>query len=127
MSEIIFLEVEDLIAINKKVVKDYGGSIGVRDKGLLESACHSPQNLYFYQNVDLFEMAAGYAFAIIQNHPFLDGNKRTGFAAIGIFLSQNNIKIDFINIDKSVEMMVNIATKKVKFEQVVKWLKSIKK
>lgn len=125
MSDIIFLEVDDLILINKKVIKDYGGISGVRDGRLLDRACHGPQNLHFYQNAGLFEMAAGYACTIIQNHPFLGGNKRTGFTSMAIFLSQNGAKVNFPDVGEAVGIMVKIATGEIKFEQIVKWLKSI--
>jgi death-on-curing protein len=124
---IVFLETEDLIEINKKVVKDYGGLSGVRDISLLESACHNPQNLHFYQNADFFEMSVSYAFSIIQNHPFLDGNKRTAFASMIIFLNQNDVEINLTDIDEAVEIMVKIATKKISFDNMVKWLKKLKK
>jgi death-on-curing protein len=127
MTDIIFLEVDDLIAINKKVVKDYGGLLGIRDKGLLESATYNPQNLYFYQNADIYQIAASYAFSIIQNHPFLDGNKRTGFAAMAIFLGQNGIEINCEKISDTVEMMVKIATKKADLIKTATWLKKLKK
>jgi death-on-curing protein len=123
---IVFLETADLIEINKKVVKDYGGISGIRDIGLLESAGHNPQNLHFYQNADLFEMATSYAFSIIQNHPFLDGNKRTAYASMIIFLNQNDVEINVSNINESVEIMVKIAIKKISFDDMVKWLKKHK-
>ncbi len=126
MSKIIFLEVNDLIIINKKVAKDHGGISGVRDLDLLESAAHNPQNLYFYQNADFYEIAASYAFSIIANRAFLDGNKRTGFGAMNAFLELNNIILNY-NTDEAVEIMVKIATKKISFDNAVKWLKKLKK
>lgn len=124
MSGIVFLKINDVIAINKRAVEEFGGMLGIRDFGLLESALTNPQNLYFYKNANLYEVAASYACAIIQNHAFLDGNKRTGFACMFIFLMQNDIKIK-CEIDDTVAMMVKIATKEKSFEEVVEWLRGL--
>jgi death-on-curing protein len=115
MSGIVFLKINDVIAINKRAVEEFGG---------IESALTNPQNLYFYKNANLYEVAASYACAIIQNHAFLDGNKRTGFACMFIFLMQNDIKIK-CEIDDTVAMMVKIATKEKSFEEVVEWLRGL--
>lgn len=124
MSEIIFLEIQDVIAINARSIKDFGGTCGVRDIGLLESSLNNPKNLYFYKDADFYEIAVSYAFSIIQNYAFLDGNKRTGFSCMTIFLLENNTVVDF-EVDNAVEMMVKIATKDVAFEDVVQWLRSL--
>ena len=71
----------------------FGGPAGVRDEGLLNSALARPVNLLAYGAPTLVEMAAAYAFGIVKNHPFLDGNKRTGFLAAAIFLERNGIGI----------------------------------
>ncbi|RKY11908.1 MAG: type II toxin-antitoxin system death-on-curing family toxin [Planctomycetota bacterium] len=73
----------------------HGGSGGVRDEGLLLSALAMPQAAFFgeYAHKDIYEMAAAYLFHIVMNHPFVDGNKRTGSAAAIIFLGMNDIKL----------------------------------
>jgi len=125
MSEIIFLQTFDVIEVNKRVIEEFGGIHGIRDRGLLESALSNPRNLYFYKDANFYEIATSYAFAIIQNHAFLDGNKRTGFACMTIFLMQNNINATF-DVEEAVTMMVQIATKQAAFEKVVKWLNNAK-
>jgi len=91
-----FLSVQDILMIHADQVDLYGGEHGVRDMGLLESAVAQPQATFGGQflHADIFEMAAAYLFHILQNHPFIDGNKRTGVLAVMIFLDLNGIQID---------------------------------
>lgn len=77
-----FLTRQDIEIMNKLAIENYGGLYGIRDETLLEGAIARPQNLYFYENAGIFELASCYAFAIAKNHPFLDGNKRTAFFAM---------------------------------------------
>ena len=88
-----FLKVDEIIEINTLTVKEQGGLYGLRDKNLLESAISNPQNLHYYQNSDIYTLASSYAISIIKNHPFSDGNKRTGFLAMDLFLRMNGKKI----------------------------------
>lgn len=90
-----FLSVEDVLTLHAEQVALYGGQQGVRDLGLLESALAQPQATFGGQllHKDVFEMAAAYLFHIVQNHPFLDGNKRTGAVAALVFLDLNGIDI----------------------------------
>ena len=78
-----------ILAIHGMLLAEHGGSNGLRDEGLLESAMAGPRNQFLYGESDLFQIAAAYAFALTRNHPFVDGNKRTAFAAAGIFLELN--------------------------------------
>lgn len=91
-----FLAVQDVLSLHADQVDLYGGEHGVRDVGLLESAVAQPQATFDseYLHKDLFEMAAAYMFHIVQNHPFLDGNKRTGAVAALVFLDINGTEID---------------------------------
>ena len=86
-----FLTVDEIIAVHRDQIERYGGSAGVRDAGLLESAAAMPAAGFGdqYLHGDLFEMAAAYLFHIVQNHPFVDGNKRAGAAAADVFLRMN--------------------------------------
>ena len=67
----------------------HGGKTGMRDEGMLDSALSRPVNLFNYQNPSLYELAASYGFGLIKNHPFVDGNKRIGFATAVLFLELN--------------------------------------
>ncbi len=90
-----FLTLDEVIVIHREIIEQYGGSLGIRDLGLLESAVAMPQagigDQYFHP--DLFEMAAAYLFHIVQNHPFIDGNKRTGAMAAYTFLKLNRVNL----------------------------------
>ncbi len=90
-----FLSLEDVLTLHADQVALYGGDHGVRDLGLLESAIAQPQATFGgeFLHKDLFEMAAAYLFHIVQNHPFLDGNKRTGAVAALVFLDLNGVEI----------------------------------
>jgi death-on-curing protein len=91
-----FLDVEDVIEIHATQLEVYGGSAGLRDRGLLESAVAQPQSSFGGQfaHDGLFAMAAAYLFHITRNHPFVDGNKRAGMLAALVFLDLNGISID---------------------------------
>jgi len=91
-----FLNVEDVIEIHATQLEVYGGPAGLRDRGLLESAVAQPQASFGGElaHGGLFEMAAAYLFHIVSNHPFVDGNKRTGVLAAVVFLDVNGISID---------------------------------
>ena len=76
-----------LLLLQGEILADHGGLEGLGDEGLLESALARPKNLFAHSSdVHIAQLAASYCFGIIQNHPFLDGNKRTGFLSIGLFL-----------------------------------------
>ena len=94
-SEPQFLGLEEIIEIHQDLFKQYGGASGVRDMGLLQSALAMPRAQFGGQflHADLFEMAAAYCFHIVQNHAFVDGNKRTGAAAADIFLTLNGLTL----------------------------------
>lgn len=92
-NEIAFLTVEEVIEIHDDQIAQHGGTLGLRDKGTLESAVRMPQQGFGgkYLHNDLFDMAAAYAFHIAENQPFLDGNKRTGLVTALTFLAINGI------------------------------------
>jgi death-on-curing protein len=94
--DIRFLTVEDALQLHADQVAMYGGEPSVRDRGLLESALAQPRATYDGRSLhgDLFEMAAAYMFHIVQNHPFVDGNKRAGLIAALVFLIDNGIHLE---------------------------------
>ena len=91
MKEPVWLEREDCLAIHEMMLAEHGGLAGVRDETLFESALAKAHNLFVYSSPTLAEMAASYAVGIIINHPFLDGNKRTGFMLAATFLELNGL------------------------------------
>lgn len=91
-----FLQVADVLTLHSDQIELYGGERGVRDLGLLESAVTQARATFGGQHLhnDLFEMAAAYLFHIVQNHPFIDGNKRAGAVASLVFLDINGIDLE---------------------------------
>jgi death-on-curing protein len=92
----VFLDLEDVLLIHAEQLARYGGSPGIRDRGLLESAVAMPRASAGgeFAHPDRFAMAAAYAFHIAQNQPFLDGNKRTGLLATVVFLDLIGVGLD---------------------------------
>jgi len=85
-----WLRIDAVLAMHKRQIAEHGGSDGVRDIGLLESALARPQNIAVYEpDADIARLAAAYAFGIAKNHPFVDGNKRTSLVACRTFLILN--------------------------------------
>lgn len=81
---------ETLLALQERLLTEFGGLGGLRDEGLFDSALARPEQLFAYGKPDLFDLAAAYAFGLIRNHPFVDGNKRIGFMAAVLFLELNH-------------------------------------
>lgn len=94
MKQLAWLDVRDAIAIHAEQVAEYGGSGGIRDQNLLESAINRPLQLQAYAEPSLFELAAAYAFGIARNHPFIDGNKRTALVVSFTFLEISGWEIN---------------------------------
>ena len=86
-----FISREALAALHAESIRRFGGTLGIRDEGLIESALGAAENTFWYGHGDLFDIAAAYAFHIAQNQAFLDGNKRTGIAAAYAFLRLNGV------------------------------------
>ena len=95
MSDPLFLDVDDVLAIHEEQLPRYGGAPGIRDAALLESAVAMPRATAggAFAHEGLFAMAAAYAFHIAQNQPFLDGNKRTSLLAALVFLDLNGVTL----------------------------------
>lgn len=94
MGEPIWLPREAIILLHEESLAEFGGLPGLRNAEGLESALARPRNCHAYEGVeDPFRLAAEYAFGIMRNHPFLDGNKRDGFLAAGAFLALNGWSI----------------------------------
>lgn len=106
----IFLMLDEVIAIHSDQIGRYGGSIGIRDVGLLDSALAMPQASFdgSYLHETLHEMAAAYLYHIVQNHPFVDGNKRTGLMVAIAFMGLNGVSL-VADQDALCEMVVAVA------------------
>jgi len=123
MNSIRFLLKEDVLGIHQKQIDRYGGIHGIRDMGLLESAIAMPEfsfdGHFVHDSISL--MGAAYIFHIIKNHPFLDGNKRTGIVTGLTFLRQNGLIIRWVR-DQMVELAVDVATSKITKEEIAQAL-----
>ncbi len=84
-----WIDSEVVLAIHDQQLAEHGGSDGIRDKGLIESALARPRNLASYSASDIFDLAAEYGYGIARNHGFIDGNKRTAYVVTRIFLVLN--------------------------------------
>ncbi len=89
MKEPYWLNRDECLALHDLMLAEYGGGVGLRDQGLLESALAQPQQIYAYGEPTMAALAAAYAAGIIKNHPFVDGNMRTGFMMGAGFLERN--------------------------------------
>jgi death on curing protein len=92
MSELIWIEADLVLAIHDRQLVEHGGATGLRDEALLNSALGRPLNQLAYESADVVELAAKYTAGIVQNHPFVDGNKRTGFVVGILFLELNGYR-----------------------------------
>jgi death-on-curing protein len=124
VAEPIWLDEALLLALYEDVVVASGGASGLRDAGLLQSALARPINRHLYENVqDLLELAATYAVGIASNHPFLDGNKRMGFIALGQFLADNGVHL-LASDDEATETMLAVAAGRVDIVHLTAWLRA---
>ncbi len=95
MTEPRWLSPVYILSIHADQIQSHGGSVGIRDRGLLLTALERPRNRFQYEpDVDLADLAAAYAFGTSSNHPFVDGNKRVAFLAMYLFLGLNGFRID---------------------------------
>jgi death-on-curing protein len=118
----VWLDRADALAIQEMLLAQYGGLAGVRDEGLMESALAKPKNLFVYGATALPSLAASCAAGIILNHPFLDGNKRTGFMLAATFLEINGL--EFTATEESVvENTLALASGQLPEAGYAAWLK----
>ena len=111
------------MAIHDEQIAEHGGPIGVRDAGLLSSALARPKHLAAYRNPDACELAAAYAFGIVRNHPFVDGNKRTAFVAAIVFLADNGIGME-ADDQSMVRAMLDLSAGDMTEEVFANWLRA---
>ncbi len=123
MTEPVWLDRSDCLAIHEMMLAQHGGLGGVRDEGLQESALAKPQNLLTYGSPTLTELAASYAAGIVLNHLFLDGNKRTGFMLAATFLELNGLVFSATE-ESVVEKTLALAAGELKEAGYAAWLKT---
>ena len=114
-----YIRVEDILAIHADQIERYGGAEGIRDPGLLEAALFRPQTGYY---PTLIDEAAALWESLSQNHPFIDGNKRTAFAATYVFLAINGLDI-IATDDEAQDFVLGLyATSSITFDNLRTWL-----
>jgi death on curing protein len=111
-----------LRAVHEEQLAEHGGAPGTRDEGLFESALARPQNLATYGKPDVFELAACYAVALAKNHPFIDGNKRTAFVAMELFLVLNGQEL-LADDPGCVLTLLGVAAGSVTEPELADWLR----
>lgn len=123
MTEPVWLESRVVLTMHEEQIREHGGSHGVRDSGLMESALARPQQLFHYGDAaDVFSLAAAYGFGIAKNHPFVDGNKRTAFQAMYVFLGLNDFEITASEED-TVITILRLAEGNLSEKQLAAWLR----
>ena len=111
-----------IVAMHDEQLAIHGGSPGIRDTGMLESALDRPRNKRGYDAAELPELAAAYAYGIARNHPFVDGNKRTSLLALYTFLGINGI--DFIVAEETAAAIImSLAAGEVSEEGLTRWIR----
>jgi death on curing protein len=120
----LFLTIELVLEAHQRLISAYGGSAGVRDRGLIESAIAQGENAFHYGGADLFGIAAAYAYHLAESQAFIDGNKRIGATAALAFLLLNAVDISRISSLEIYEMMIRIATKELSKSGLAELLRS---
>jgi death-on-curing protein len=121
VKRIVWLLRETVLAMHELLLAEFGGSPGMRDEGLLDSALARPHNLSAYDKPAVFDLAASLAFGLIKNHPFVDGNKRVGFASAVVFLKLNGCRFRATEVDATVRTLA-LAAGAMTQAQYAAWL-----
>jgi death-on-curing protein len=117
-----FIQMESVLKFHKMSLAEHGGSDGIRDMGMLESALGKPRNVYAYnQGSTIFDLAASYAYGIAKNHPFVDGNKRTALVTCDTFLEKNGYIINASN-EETYKTFYLLAAGQVSERSLSRWL-----
>jgi death-on-curing protein len=121
----IYLTLEQILVIHEDQIDRYGGSHGIRDLALLESAVFRPQTTFSDQELypTIYNKAASLVHSLVLNHPFIDENKRTGVVSLIVFLELNGLKLQ-VSQSELVTKILDIAAKKLNIEQTSNWLKN---
>jgi death on curing protein len=123
VSDWVWLDPAVIYAVHNEQLAEHGGSAGIRDAGLLESALARPQNLLAYGDPDVHDLAAAYGYGIARNHPFIDGNKRTAFVAVELFLSLNGLSLTATDVECVITMLA-LAAGEISEEAFARWLRA---
>jgi len=119
-----YLSLLEILSLHHQVIGQSGGAIGIRDLGMLESAIAQPRMTFDREELypTIIDQAAALGLSLVTNHPFVDGNKRIGHAAIETFLVLNGLEID-APIDEQERVILTLASGELEREKFVEWLK----
>lgn len=119
----IVLSKQQILLLHSQLISETGGSDGLRDVGLLESAINSP--FQQFENEELYptiqQKASRLCFGLVNNHPFIDGNKRIGAHVMLVFLALNGIELEYTQDDLS-STILKLASNKISYQQLTKWI-----
>jgi death-on-curing protein len=122
MTEPMWIAEPEVLTIHDRQLAEHGGAAGIRDVGLLASALARPRQLFAYGDPDIVDLAAIYVSAIIQNHPFVDGNKRTGFIVGVLFLELNGYRFTAPEADAT-QAVLSLAAGELTEAAFATWLR----
>lgn len=119
-----YLSIQEVISLHSLMIAQSGGSSGLRDRGALESAVAQPEASFGGQELypDLASKAGALGHSLIQNHPFVDGNKRVGHGAMEVFLLLNGHEID-ASVDEQERIIIGVASGKISMIELSEWIR----
>jgi death-on-curing protein len=118
----VWVQANVLYAVHDEQLAEHGGASGIRDASLFESALARPQNLESYAQPDAAALAASYGYGIARNHPFIDGNKRTAFVAMELFLNLNGFELNAPD-EACVLTMLDVASGQMSEDAFALWIR----
>ena len=122
MKHWVWIDPRAISAIHDEQLAEHGGAAGLRDANLLESALARPMNLAAYEGPDAAALAASYAVGLAKNHPFVDGNKRTAFVALELFLALNGFVLNASDVE-CVTTMLALAAGEIDEATLADWIR----
>ena len=122
MKEPTWILHQTVLALRDVLLAEFGGAPGIRDESLLESPLARPLNIWSYEKANLFRLAAAYTHGIVKNHPFVDGNKRTGYVIGGMFLERNGQNLN-ASEEESTGAIMALASNTITEEDFAHWLR----
>ena len=123
MTEPVWLTSKLVIAFHDVQLRQFGGPAGLRDPGMLDSALGRAINKWTYETAELPELAAAYAYGIARNHPFVDGNKRAAFLAVGMFLAVNGYRLQASQAEATLTVLA-VAAGELEEAAFAAWLRA---
>jgi death-on-curing protein len=124
MKEPRWLDQLVVLLLHSESLAEHGGSSGLRDQGLFESALARPRNVFAYEpDSDTAQLAAAYGFGLARNHAFVDGNKRIAFIAMTLFFQLNGFRLVSEHVDK-IQTMIDVAAGKIPEDEFANWIRT---